>query len=95
MQRGTFPLINLQLGEFIFFTCYAAAGLVLLVSSFLFTLLEFYGLQLQHLSLHSLILVAIFIYFNKIFVCVRPSVTLFQLFHMLRWFEKGSGLISA
>jgi hypothetical protein len=47
------------------------------VSSFLFMLLEFYGLQLQHLSSHSLILVAIFIHFYEMFVYVRPSVTLF------------------
>jgi hypothetical protein len=44
--RGTFLLINLQPGEFVFFSCYATAGLMLLVSSFLFTLLEFYGIQL-------------------------------------------------
>jgi hypothetical protein len=46
MWCGTLPLINLQLGEFVFFSFFTAAGLVLLVSSFLFTLLEFYGLQL-------------------------------------------------
>jgi hypothetical protein len=30
----------------VFFSCYVVARLVPLVSSFLFTLLEFYGLQL-------------------------------------------------
>jgi hypothetical protein len=49
MWHSTLPLINLQLREFVFFTCYATAGLLPLVSSFLFTLLEFYGLELQHL----------------------------------------------
>jgi hypothetical protein len=49
MRCDTFPLINLHPGEFVFFSCYVAAGLVPPVSSFLFTLLEFYGLQLQHL----------------------------------------------
>jgi hypothetical protein len=93
MWRGTFPLVNLQPGEFIYFSCYAAAGLVPPVSSFLFTLLELCGLQLQHLSPHSLILVAIFIHFCEMFICVRPSVTLFQMFHVLRWSGKGSGLI--
>jgi hypothetical protein len=63
------------------------------VSSFLFTLLEFYGLQLQHLSLHSLILVATFIHFCEMFVCVRSSISLFRLFHVLRWSRKGSCLI--
>jgi hypothetical protein len=45
MWHSTLPLINLQLREFVFFTCYATAGLLSLVSSFLFTLLEFYGLS--------------------------------------------------
>jgi hypothetical protein len=49
MRCGTLPLINLQPGEFIYFSCYTMAGLVMLVSSFLFVLLEFYRLQLQHL----------------------------------------------
>jgi hypothetical protein len=63
------------------------------VSSFLLTLLEFYGIQLQHLSPHSSIPVAIFIHFYEMFVGVRPSVPLFRLFHMLRWVGKGSNLI--
>jgi hypothetical protein len=95
MQCGILPLIDLQPREFIFFTCYITVGLVPPVSSFLFTLLEFYRLQLQHLSPHSLILVAIFTHFYKMFVYVRPSVSLFQLFHVLRWSEKGLGLIGA
>jgi hypothetical protein len=44
MQCGTFSLVNLQPGEFVYFSCYAAAGLVPSMSSFLFMLLEFYGL---------------------------------------------------
>jgi hypothetical protein len=44
MQCGTLLLINLQPGEFVYFSCYVVAGLVSPVSSFLFTLLEFYGL---------------------------------------------------
>jgi hypothetical protein len=95
MQHSAFPLVILQPGEFIFFSCYVAAGLVPLVSSFLFTLMEFYGLQLHHLLLHSLVLLVIFVHFYEMFVCVRPSVTLFWMFHMLRWSEMGSGLIGA
>jgi hypothetical protein len=93
MWHSTLPLINLQLREFVFFTCYATAGLLPLVSSFLFTLLEFYGLELQHLWPHSHILVAIFIHFYKMFVWLRPSVSLFWLFHVLRWSGKGLDLI--
>jgi hypothetical protein len=95
MQCGTLPLINLQPRESIFFTCYATAGLVPPVSSFLFSLLEFYRLQLQHMSPHSLVLVAIFVHFCEMFVCVRSSVSLFRLFHVLRWSGKGSSLIDA
>jgi hypothetical protein len=95
MQRDTLPLINLQPKEFVYFSCYAAVGLVPSVSSFRFTLLEFYGLQLQHLSSHSLILVVIFIHVCEMFVCVQPSVTLFWTFHVLRWFMKGSDLIGS
>jgi hypothetical protein len=76
-------LSNLRPGEFVFFACYVAAGLTPLVSSFLLTLLEFYGLQLQHLSPHSFVLVVIFIHFCGMFVRVRPSIPLFQLFHVV------------
>jgi hypothetical protein len=33
MRRGIFLLINLQLGEFVFFSCYVTVGLVPPVSS--------------------------------------------------------------
>jgi hypothetical protein len=95
MRRGTLPLVNLQLGEFVYFSCYAVVGLVPPVSSLLFTLLEFYRLQLQHLSPHSLVLVAILVHFCEMFVCVRPSVTLFRMFHVLRWSGKVPALIDA
>jgi hypothetical protein len=74
---GVALLTNLRPGEFIFFACYAAAGLVPPVSSFLPTLLEFYEIQLQHLSPHSFILVAIFVHFCEMFVGVQPSIPLF------------------
>jgi hypothetical protein len=77
MWCKSIPLTDLQASEFIFFTSYTLAGLVFPVSSFLFTLLEYYGLHLQHLSLHSLTLVVIFVHFCEMFVCVRPLVHLF------------------
>jgi hypothetical protein len=95
MRRDTFPLINLQLGEFLFIFCYAVAGLVPLVSAFLFMLLEFYGLHLQHLSPLSLILVVIFVHFCEKFIYTRSLVTLFWMLHVLWWSKKGSGLIGA
>jgi hypothetical protein len=48
-------------GGFIYFSAYALAGLVPSLSSSFLVLLEHYGLQLQHLSLHSITLVVIFV----------------------------------
>jgi hypothetical protein len=69
MRYGTISLSSLQPSEFIFFTSYTLARLLLLASSFL-TLLENYDLQLQlqHLSPHSLALVMIFVHFCKMYV---------------------------
>jgi hypothetical protein len=55
------------------------------LSSFL-GLLEHYGLQLQlqHLSPHSITLVAVFTHFSDMFMGVRLSVRLFRWFHVLR-----------
>jgi hypothetical protein len=61
-------LDGLWSGEFIFFTSYALSGLVLSFSSF--TLLEIYGLQLHHLSPHSITLVAIFVHLYEMYVGV-------------------------
>jgi hypothetical protein len=82
MWRGIVPLANMQPSDFIFLL-YALSGLVPPVSSF-FMLLEHYGLQLQHLSPHSITLVAIFIHFCEMFAGVRPSMRLFCRFHVLR-----------
>jgi hypothetical protein len=51
------------LGDFIFFVAYALVGLVPPLSSFFLTLLEYDGLQLQHLSPNFITLVVIFIHF--------------------------------
>jgi hypothetical protein len=58
-------------GDFVFFAAYALAGLVPLLSS-IQPLLEYYGLQLQHLSPNSIALVAIFVQFYEMYVGVRP-----------------------
>jgi hypothetical protein len=79
-------------GEYIFFTSYALARPVLPFSSF-FTLLEWYDLQLHHLSTHSITLVAIFVHFCEMYVGVRPSVHLFMLFHVLRSLGKRASPI--
>jgi hypothetical protein len=54
------------------------------LSSFFLVLLEHYRLRLEHLSPHSIMLVAIFDHFGEMFVGVRQSVRLFRRFHVLR-----------
>jgi hypothetical protein len=71
-------------GDFVFFTAYALVGLVPPLSSFFLTLLEYYGLQLQHLSSNSIALVAIFIHLCEMYVGVRPSMRLFRRFFVLK-----------
>jgi hypothetical protein len=75
-------------GDFIYFSSYTLSGLLPPLSSFFLVLLEHYGLQLQHLSLHSITLVAIFVHFYEMFVGVRLSVHLFQRFYMLHLVNK-------
>jgi hypothetical protein len=75
-QRGMLSLA--QPGDFVYFSVYALAGLMPSFSSFFLMLLEHYGLQLQHLSPHSITLVVIFTHFCEIFLGVRPSVRLFR-----------------
>jgi hypothetical protein len=84
LKREVVPLANLALGDFIFFSAYALAGLVPPVSSFFLMLLEFYRRQLQHLSPNSITLVAIFIQLYGMFVGVRPSVCLFRRFFVMK-----------
>jgi hypothetical protein len=81
MRNGMLPLA--QLGDFVYFSVYALAGLVPPFSSFFLMVLEHYGLHLQHLSPHSITLVAIFTHFCDMFVGVWPSVRLFRWFHVL------------
>jgi hypothetical protein len=71
-------------GDFVLFAAYALVGLVLPLSSFFLTLLEYYRLRLQHLSPNSIALVAIFVHLCEMFVGVRPSVRLFRRFFVLK-----------
>jgi hypothetical protein len=84
LKHGVVPLANLAPGDFVFFSAYALAGLVPPVSSFFLMLLEFYGLQLQHLSPNSITFVVIFVHLCEMFVGVRPSVRLFRCFFVMK-----------
>jgi hypothetical protein len=77
-------LANMRSGDFIFFVAYVLAGLVPPLSFFFLTLLEYYGLQLQHLSPNSTTLVAIFVHLCEMYVGVWPSVRLFRRFFVLK-----------
>jgi hypothetical protein len=74
VKSGDASLANMRPGDFIFFVAYALARLVPPLSSFFLTLLEYYGLQLQHLSPNSIALVAIFVHLCELYVGVRPPV---------------------
>jgi hypothetical protein len=82
MRNGMLSLT--QPDDFVYFLAYALAGLVPPFSSLFLVLLEHYGLQLQHLSPHSIMLVAIFAHFCEMFMGVRSLVRLFRWFHVLR-----------
>jgi hypothetical protein len=74
--------------NFIYFSSYGLSGLMSLLFSFFLMLLEHYGLQLQHLSPHSITLLTIFVHFCEMFVGVRPSVNLLHCFHMFHSVSK-------
>jgi hypothetical protein len=57
-EERSHTLANMRPRDFVFFTTYTLVGLVSPLSSF-FTLMEYYRLQLRHLSLSSIALVAI------------------------------------
>jgi hypothetical protein len=78
IRCGTVSLTDLQRGEIVLFASYVLAGLALPASSFL-TLLENYGLQLHHLTLHAIALVSISVHLCEMYVGVWPSVHLFRL----------------
>jgi hypothetical protein len=84
VKSGATSLANMRLGDFVFFAAYSLAGLVPPLSSFFLTLLEYYGLQLQHLSPNSIALVAILVHLYEMYVWIRPSVRPFRRFFMLK-----------
>jgi hypothetical protein len=83
IRAGKIPLHDLAAGEFVFFNSYAMCGLVPPISSFFLLLLEEFGLQLHHLTLDSILLVAVFAHFMEMFVGVRPCTTIFRHFYAL------------
>jgi hypothetical protein len=70
-------------GVFVLFNSYVMCGLVPPISSFFLLLLEEFGLQLQHLTPHSILLMAVFAHFMEMFVGVHPCVAIFRHFYAL------------
>jgi hypothetical protein len=83
VRAGKIPLRDLAVGEFVLFNSYIMCGLVPPISSFFLLLLEEFGLQLHHLTPHSILLVAVFAHFMEMFVGVRPCTTIFKHFYAL------------
>ena len=65
------------------FISHISTGVGLPISSYFLLLLEDFGLQLQHLTAHSILLTSIFVHLCKMFVGVRPCVILFRHFFIL------------
>jgi hypothetical protein len=89
IRAGTTPLGDLAAGEFVLFVSYLSCGLALPISPFFLLLLEEFGLQLQHLTPHSILQVAIFVHFCEMFVGVAACTSLFRQFFVLVRSGKG------
>jgi hypothetical protein len=72
IRAGTTPLGDLAAGEFVLFVSYLPCGLALPISPFFLLLLEELGLQLQHLTPHSILQAAIFVHLCEMFMGVSP-----------------------
>jgi hypothetical protein len=83
IRASKIPLRDLAAGEFVLFNSYVMCGLVSPISSFFLLLLEEFGLQLHHLTPHSILLVVVFTHFMEMFVGVRPCTTIFSHFYAL------------
>jgi hypothetical protein len=83
IRAGAAPLGDLTAGEFVLFTSYISCGLALPISPFFLQLLEEFGLQLQHLTPHSVLQVTIFVHLCEMFVGVAPYTSLFCYFFVL------------
>jgi hypothetical protein len=92
---GAAPLGDLTAEEFMLFTSYISCGLALPISPFFLLLLEEFGLQLQHLTPHSVLQEAIFVHLCEMFVGVAPCTSLFRYFFVLVKSGKTRDHISA
>jgi hypothetical protein len=81
---------DLAAGEFVLFVSYLFCGLALPISPFFLLLLEEeFRLQLQHLTPHSILQVAIFVHLCEMFVGVAACTSLFR--HLFVLVRSGKG----
>jgi hypothetical protein len=83
IRAGATPLGDLAAGEFVLFVSYLSCGLALPISPFFMLLLEDLGLQLQHITPHSILQAAIFAHLCEMFMGVAPCTSLFRHFFVL------------
>jgi hypothetical protein len=83
IRAGSVPLGDLCAGEFVLFISHISTGVGLPISSFFLLLQEDFGLLLQHLTAHSILLTSIFVHLCEMFLGVRPYVILFRHFFVL------------
>jgi hypothetical protein len=89
------PRRDLVAGEFVLFVSYLSCGLALPISPFFLLLLEEFRLQLQHLTPHSILQVAIFVHLCEMFVGVAACTSLFRQFFVLVRSGKGKDHLGA
>jgi hypothetical protein len=95
IRAGATPLGDLATGEFMLFVSYLSCGLALPISPFFLLLLEELRLQLQHLTPHSILQVAIFVHLCEMFVGVSLCTSLFRHFFVLVKFGKAKDHLGA
>jgi hypothetical protein len=83
IRVGTVPLGGRATGEFVLFVSYLSCGLALPISPFFLLLLEELGLQLWHLTPHSILQAAIFVHLCEMFMGVVPCTSIFRHFFVL------------
>jgi hypothetical protein len=93
VRIGSLPLRDLRGDEAVIFTPYLLAGLAFPMSGFFVALLKFYGLRLQHLTPHAVLIVAIFVHLCEGFVGVEPCVRVFRYYYQLRFNARGADVI--
>ena len=79
IRAGAAPLGDLAAGEFVMFISYISCGLALPILPFFLLLLVEFGLQLQQLTPHSVLQVAIFVHLCEMFVGVAPAPPSFAI----------------